>query len=199
MKDKSDPFNRCRDSIWQYKFMMTYPLQIGYGRNIPQYVFCFIVQLLSHVLGPTRLLFQEILQARILEWVAISFSRGSSWPRDQTPVSCASSALQADSFTTEPKAVYNKPTACIIFHITENFSSNIRNKTGHHCYLYLSSFGKGTAQGQFRVALPQGSHSVVNFMFFLLLLLVLPQIWVWEVSFYFLLTIKSQETKDKIW
>ena len=29
-----------------------------------------------------------ILQARILEWVAISFSRGSSEPRDQTQVSC---------------------------------------------------------------------------------------------------------------
>ena len=29
-----------------------------------------------------------ILQARILEWVAISFSRGSSQPRDQTWVSC---------------------------------------------------------------------------------------------------------------
>ena len=29
-----------------------------------------------------------ISQARILEWVAISFSRGSSWPRDQTHVSC---------------------------------------------------------------------------------------------------------------
>ena len=28
-----------------------------------------------------------ILQPRILEWVAISFSRGSSQPRDQTPVS----------------------------------------------------------------------------------------------------------------
>ena len=28
-----------------------------------------------------------ILQARVLEWVAISFSRGSSWPRDQTRVS----------------------------------------------------------------------------------------------------------------
>ena len=28
-----------------------------------------------------------ILQARILEWVAISFSRGSSWPRNQTQVS----------------------------------------------------------------------------------------------------------------
>ena len=29
-----------------------------------------------------------ILQARKLEWVAISFSRGSSLPRDQTLVSC---------------------------------------------------------------------------------------------------------------
>ena len=28
-----------------------------------------------------------ILQARILEWIVISFSRGSSWPRDQTWVS----------------------------------------------------------------------------------------------------------------
>ena len=29
-----------------------------------------------------------ILQARILEWVVSSFSRGSSWPRDRTCVSC---------------------------------------------------------------------------------------------------------------
>ena len=28
-----------------------------------------------------------IFQARVLEWVAISFSRGSSWPRDRTRVS----------------------------------------------------------------------------------------------------------------
>ena len=28
-----------------------------------------------------------VLQARILEWVAIFFSRGSSWPRDRTHVS----------------------------------------------------------------------------------------------------------------
>ena len=31
----------------------------------------------------------EIFQARLLEWVAISFSRRSSWPRDRTQVSCA--------------------------------------------------------------------------------------------------------------
>ena len=29
-----------------------------------------------------------ILQARILEWVAVPFSRGSSWPWDWTQVSC---------------------------------------------------------------------------------------------------------------
>ena len=30
----------------------------------------------------------EIFKARVLEWVASSFSRGSSWPRDRTQVSC---------------------------------------------------------------------------------------------------------------
>ena len=33
-----------------------------------------------------------ILQARILEWVAISFSRGSSRTRDRTWVSCIAGA-----------------------------------------------------------------------------------------------------------
>ena len=31
-----------------------------------------------------------ILQARILEWVAIPFSKGSSWPRDRTHISYVS-------------------------------------------------------------------------------------------------------------
>ena len=34
-----------------------------------------------------------ILQARILEWVAIPFSKGSSWPRDQTQLSCIGGRL----------------------------------------------------------------------------------------------------------
>ena len=37
-----------------------------------------------------------IYQARILEWFAISFSRGSSRPRDRAPVSCT-----ADRFSTD--------------------------------------------------------------------------------------------------
>ena len=39
-----------------------------------------------------------ILQARILEWVTISFSRGTSWLKDGTCVSCVVGGF----FTTEP-------------------------------------------------------------------------------------------------
>ena len=38
-------------------------------------------------------LVHEILLARILEWVAISFSRGSSWCRDRIWVSCVADRL----------------------------------------------------------------------------------------------------------
>ena len=49
-----------------------------------------------------------ILQARILEWVAISYSRGSSQPRDRTYVSCLHLLHgQADSLPLEPPG---KPT-----------------------------------------------------------------------------------------
>ena len=43
----------------------------------------------------------EIFQARILEWVAISFSRGSSQPRDRTRVSCTAGRFFADWATRE--------------------------------------------------------------------------------------------------
>ena len=42
-----------------------------------------------------------ISQARILEWVAISFSRGSSWLRDQTHGSCHFSCIAGKFFTAE--------------------------------------------------------------------------------------------------
>ena len=43
----------------------------------------------------------EILQARVLEWAAMPFSRGSSWLRDWTRVSC-SSFMEGRFFVTEP-------------------------------------------------------------------------------------------------
>ena len=74
-----------------------------------------------------------IFQARILEWVAISFSRGSSWPRNQTRFSCRQTpALQIGSLQPEPvrevksprlygshKALSNYITDYIHFHISE--------------------------------------------------------------------------------
>ena len=46
----------------------------------------------------------EISQVRILKWVAISFSRGSSWPRDPTWVSCITGRF----FTVLISMVYNR-------------------------------------------------------------------------------------------
>ena len=50
------------------------------------------------VCSPPGFSVHGILQARILEWVAIPFSKGFSQPRDQTQVSC----IAADSLPSEP-------------------------------------------------------------------------------------------------
>ena len=57
-----------------------------------------------------------ILQARILEWVAMPSSRGSSRPRDRTRTSLKSPALASGSFTTSApwEALHEPhPAACI--------------------------------------------------------------------------------------
>ena len=51
--------------------------------------------------GPPGSSVHGILQARILEWVAIFFSRGSSQPRTE-PGSPVSPALAGGFFTAEP-------------------------------------------------------------------------------------------------
>ena len=51
-----------------------------------------------------------ILQARILQWIPIPFSRGSSWARDQTQVSSTTGKF----FTTEPPG---KPTFSFTQHL----------------------------------------------------------------------------------
>ena len=45
-----------------------------------------------------------IFQARILEWVAIFFSRGSSQPRDRAHISCVS-CTEGGFFTAEPHEI----------------------------------------------------------------------------------------------
>ena len=61
-----------------------------------------------------------ILQARILEWVAISFSRGSSWLRNWTWVSCTGRCILCHWVTREvqhshaaaAKSLQSCPTLC---------------------------------------------------------------------------------------
>ena len=62
------------------------------------------LNLISHLkaniegIQPATSSINGILQSRILEWVAIPFSRGSSWPRNQIQISC----IAADSLPSEP-------------------------------------------------------------------------------------------------
>ena len=49
---------------------------------------CSVAQLCPTLCHPPGSSVCGILQARILEWVAMPFSRGSSRPRDRTRISC---------------------------------------------------------------------------------------------------------------
>ena len=57
----------------------------------------------THGLWPVRLLCPGIFQGRILEWVAISFSRWSSRPRDRTGVSWVEGRFFTDWATRETR------------------------------------------------------------------------------------------------
>ena len=57
--------------------------------------------------GPPGSSVQEILQARVLEWVIFPFSRGSSQPRDQTQVSHSADGFFAIGATKEPQEYWS--------------------------------------------------------------------------------------------
>ena len=66
-----------------------------------------------------------ILQARILEWVAMPSNRGSSRPRDQIHVSC-SSRIISRFFTAEP---LGKPFCYVYFTTIKNNNKNLLKTT----------------------------------------------------------------------
>ena len=66
----------------------------------------------------------DIFQARILEWIAISSSRRSSQPRDQTRISCISLNWQADSLPLNPFTP-EKPLLLITQRHFELFSNKV--------------------------------------------------------------------------
>ena len=75
------------------------------------------------LLNPLHIMKERILQARILEWVAISFSRRSSWPRDWAQVSYIEGGLFTISATREALA-YHSSSKCL-WKVTENHTKPI--------------------------------------------------------------------------
>ena len=67
--------------------------------NIPKGQFLFLCNPMNCSLPDSSV--HGIFQARILEWVAISYSRESSQPKDRTHITCVS-ALTGRFFTTAP-------------------------------------------------------------------------------------------------
>ena len=72
---------------WQWKLLLRVCWEVQMYCHIWEIVLFFGLQVdwLDYSLPGFSI--HGISQARILEWIAISFSRGSSWPRDQTCVS----------------------------------------------------------------------------------------------------------------
>ena len=86
--------NVCQMSLWDppettlqiYLFNQTLcQAQATQRHHLSEWV--KVAQLCLTLCDPMHYIVHGILQARILEWVAIPFSRGSSQPRDQTQVS----------------------------------------------------------------------------------------------------------------
>ena len=75
-----------------------------------------------------------LLQARILDWVAISFPRGSSPPRDQTWVSCIADRF----FTIWPKR--RDFTFCLNSHCDKDRSRVASEQTGKEWLQFLSIY-----------------------------------------------------------
>ena len=87
--------------------------------------------------SPPRSSVHEIFQARILEWVAISFSRGSSQPRDQTQVFCTAGRFFTNWATRE--ATHLKASSNFLLQAEQTKRKNLP-----HIYQLLNSFRKTT-------------------------------------------------------
>ena len=99
-----------REILWRWTWQSTsvcFPVQshgkrslVGYSPLSLKSVGCDLALLSNYSMhcSPPGSSVHGIVQASILEWVAISFSRWSSWSRDQTRISCIASGF----FTTEP-------------------------------------------------------------------------------------------------
>ena len=101
-----------------------------------------VTQLCPALCDPMGYTVHGILQARILEWVAFPFSRGSSQPRDRTQVSCTTGRFFTSWATRETLVQGN----CLLKNNSKGliFSKLMRIKILFHnfCFFLISTFFK---------------------------------------------------------
>ena len=109
-------------TVWMYLMPLNGTLRNGWNSKLyTAEPMCMHAQSLSHVwlcnpmdCSPPGFSVPGILQARVLEWVAISSSRGSSWPRDRTWVSCTGRRILYHCTTKHPH-IYTSSHPCHLF------------------------------------------------------------------------------------
>ena len=107
----------------------------------------------------------KISQAGILEWVAISFSRGSSWPGDGTRVSCIASRFFTTELAGEPHACVGARVCVCTFICLGLYSQVYYNFLIHPFYLFeMWLFCEGHVKSHY------GYGKVVFFWFWCLFL-----------------------------
>ena len=74
-------------------------------------VLCLVAQLCPTLCNTMDSSVHGILQAGILEWVAMLFSRGSSQPKDRTLISCIGRQIPS------PLNHQGSPDTCIMIHL----------------------------------------------------------------------------------
>ena len=81
-----------------------------------------------------------ILQARVLEWVAISFSRGSSWPGDWTQVSCIAGRFLYPTYFTPYNHLDFHPLVHSFYYFPPHLTSGNRFSKVKNLYVSMPSF-----------------------------------------------------------
>ena len=87
MEDLEIPTGFLHRYYYCYCYYYCMVVVLIYALTSRKYVKVKVMQLCPTLCDPMDYTVHGILQARILEWAAVPFSRGSSQPRDRTQVS----------------------------------------------------------------------------------------------------------------
>ena len=147
-----------------------------------------------------------IFQARKLEWVAISFSRGSSWPRDPTPVSCNDRWILYHCVIWEAQRSYlipHKVLGCMLLDLHRRAEAlQDEDGAGHHLlYLrvVLPGWGVGRVGGQvqeFSSCLKPVLHGPMRFSASVLLSSCV--VMIWSAPLAAVQTLKNQQSSSSL-